>query len=65
MRSIVKKKYIYDLPNFLFINFKDSRSTDEKREVTINKELDMKYDKMRMRLNKYVSHLSFITLNQF
>ena len=42
--KIVKKKYIYDLPNFLFINFKDSRSTDEKREVTINKELDMKYD---------------------
>ena len=37
----------------------------EKRLYVTEQQLDMKYDKMRMRLNKYVSHLSFITLNQF
>jgi hypothetical protein len=40
---ISSQKYFYDLPNYLIVTFKDARN-EERKEVTINKKLDLKYD---------------------
>lgn len=42
--KLFKKHYIYDLPNYLIVIFKDARISDEKKEVILNKKFDLKYD---------------------